>query len=456
MVTNKEVENLENSSVKLTVTVDKDEAKSKYDELLKKYAKQAHIKGFRKGKVPTNVLEQKYGQGIKEEAMVNIIEESLKQVIDEVEDDKKPLPYSRPALADEDNTELSFYEDFTYAVTYDIYPEVKVGEYKGLEIEVPQVKVKKEDEERELESIRDQNSMVVEKEGGAVEKDDIVTVDYVELDDNDQEVEGTERSDFVFTVGTGYNVYQFDDELIGMKKGEEKVIEKEFPEDYEYEDYAGKKVRVKVTVKVIKQKDMPELDDELAQDVSDEYETLDDLRKAIRKQMEEKLEEKLRQQKIEKLFDQLIEKSEIDLPDSMIDAELENSWQNFVQQARIGEEQVLQILEAQGRTKEDLMAEWRPSAERSVKFQLLVEKLKELEPEAVEVTDEEVDEEIKGHAEKNDRDFEEIKKYYEDNNMMEYVKNDVKNRKLFDFLLEQSKIKKGEKIDYLDFVGENN
>jgi trigger factor len=171
--------------------------------------------------------------------------------------------------------------------------------------------------------------------------------------------------------------------------------------------------------------------------------------------MEERVEEKLRQQKVEKLFDQIIDAASIDLPESMIEAELENSWQRFVQQARIGEEQVLQILQAQGKRKEDLMGEWRPSAERSVKFQLIVEKLKELEPQAVEVSDEEVDEEIRSHAEKNNRDFEEVKKYYQDNNMLEYVKNDVQNRKLFDFLLEQSKIKKGEKLGYLDFVGEN-
>lgn len=454
MVTQKEIENLENSSVKLTVTVDKDETKSKYDELLKKYAKTAQIKGFRKGKVPPQILEQKYGEGIKEEAMINIIEESLKEVIDEV--DQKPLPYSRPALDDEDNTNLSFDEDFTYSVVYDVYPDIELGEYKGLEIEVPQVKVLKKDVDRELEQIREQNAMVVEKGEGAVEKDDIVTVDYVELDENGEEKEETRRSEFVFTVGTEYNIYKFDNDIIGMKKGEEKVIEKEFPEDYEYQDYAGKKVQIKVKVTVIKKKELPELDDELAQDVSEEYETLEDLRASVKKRLEDDLNNKLREKKTEKLFDRIIESSTIPFPESMVQAELENSWNNFVQQARIGEEQVLKILEGQGRTKEDLLSEWRENAERSLKFQLLVEKIKELEPDAVEVSEEEIDEEIKKNAENNDREFEELKKYLEDNNMMEYVKSDVKNRKLFDFLIEQSKIKKGEKIDYLDFMEQNN
>jgi trigger factor len=453
MVTNKEVQKLENSAVKLTLTVDKETAKQKYDELLKKYAKQAHIKGFRKGKVPTNVLEQKFGEGIKEEASINIIEESLREVFDNDEVEKKPLPYAQPSLDDEENTNFEVGEDFTFSVVYDVYPDVEPGDYKGLEVEAPNVKVTKKDEERELKEIQEQNAIVQEKEGGAVEQDDIVTVDYVELDENDQPIEGTERSDFVFTVGSEYNIYKFDEQVKGMQQDEEKVIEKEFPEDYDYEDYAGKKVRVKVTVKQIKQKEVPELDDELAQDVSENYETLEDLRKDIRQRMEDTLQDKLRQTKIERLFDQIIENSTIEVPEAMIKAELENSWNNFVRQSRLGEEQVLSILEAQGKNKDDLMEEWRPSAERSVKFQLLVEKLKELE--GIESSEDEIDAKIKEQAEQSGQDYEEVKQYFEQNNMLDYVKSDVENRKLFDYLLEQSKIKKGEKLDYLDFVQDN-
>ncbi|HDQ13517.1 MAG TPA: trigger factor [Sediminispirochaeta sp.] len=452
MVTQKEVKDLEKSSVKLTVTVDREEAQKKYDQLLKKYAKTAHIKGFRKGKVPPPVLEQKYGEGIKQEAAIEIIDESLKEVFEDI--DKKPLPYAQPRLDDEENTELELGQDFTYSVIYDVFPEIEVGEYKGLEIEVPEVKLSKKDDERELKNIQEQNSMVVEKaEGSVVEKDDIITIDYVELDEQDQEVENSSRSDFVFTVGSGYNVFKIDDDVLGMKKGEEKIIEKEFPEDFEHQEYAGKKIRLKVTVKTIKQKDIPALDDELAQDVSEKYKTLDDLKKDLRRLMEENLENKLREIKIEHLFDKIIEGSKIELPESMIDAELENSWQRFISQAQIGEEQVLQILEMQGKSKEDMQAEWRPSAERSLRFQLLVEKIGELEE--IEVSDEEALEELKKQAEQAGRDFEELKEQYEKNNLMDYVKNDVKNGKLFDFLLEQSKIKKGEKLDYLDFVQNN-
>ncbi|MDZ7794193.1 MAG: trigger factor [Spirochaetia bacterium] len=452
MVTQKDVQKLEHASVKLTITVDGTEAQKKYDELLKKYAKTAHIKGFRKGKVPPKILEQKYGEGIKEEATIEILDEGLKEAIEDVE--QKPLPYAQPRLDDEESLNLTLGEDFTFSVIYDVFPDIEVGEYKGLEIEVPDVKVLKKDEKRELENIQEQNSMVAEKQGGAVEKDDIVTIDYVEIDEEGNEKPDTSRSDFVFTVGTGYNIFKIDEDIIGMQKDEEKVIEKEFPEDFEHEEYAGKKVRLKVKVKTIKQKDVPALDDELAQDVSDKYETLDDLKKDVRAQLEETLNQKLRETKIEKLFDQIIENSKVDPPESMIEAELDNSWQRFIQQSRIGEEQVLQILQMQGKTKEDMMAEWRPNAKRSLKFQLLVEKIRETE--GIEATDEEAYEELKQQAEQAGQNYEEVKQQYEQNNLMEYVKTDVQNRKLFDFLLEQSKLKKGKKIDYLDFVQNNN
>src|SRR6056297_414398 len=198
MVTQKDVKNLEKSSVKLTVTVDGAEARKKYDELLKKYAKTAHIRGFRKGKVPVAILEQKYGDGIRQEAAIEIIDTGLQEALEDI--DQKPLPYSQPRLDNEDSIDLELDKDFTFSVIYDVYPEIEVGEYKGLEIEAPDVKVTKKDEARELAKIQDQNSMVVEKEAGGVEKDDVITIDYVELDEEGNEKDDTSRKDFVFTV----------------------------------------------------------------------------------------------------------------------------------------------------------------------------------------------------------------------------------------------------------------
>jgi trigger factor len=450
MIASKEIKPLENSAVQLTVTVEKEAAKKEYNDLLKVYAQKAQIRGFRKGKVPASILEKKYGEGIREEATVKLIEESLKKVFEEIEE--KPLPYSQPELAEEKELEkIEDGKDYTFSVVYDVFPEVTLGAYEGFEIEVPDVKIKKEDETRELDQIREQNSMVVEKPDGAkAAKEDNLTITYAELDEEGNEIEGSRREDFVFTVGSGYNLYKLDDDVVGMKKGEEKVIEKGFPEDYDYPELAGKSVKVKVTVQSIKEKQVPELDDELAQDVSEKYETLEDLRKDIRKQLEQNLENKLQNLKSEAIFDKIIEGSEVPVPKSMIAAELENSWHRFVQQSRMPEEQLMQFLQMQGQSKQSIMEGWTPQAQRSLKVQLLMEKIKE--KEKPEVTDDEVDELIRTQAEENGQEFEELKETFEKQNLLEMVKNDIMGKKVIDLLLEKSKIKKGSKLGYLEFM----
>ena len=246
--------------------------------------------------------------------------------------------------------ELNPEEDFSFELIYDTFPEVKFGEYKGIEIEETQVKILKKHENAELEKIQEQNSVVMDKADETVEKDNIVTIDYVEMDGK-EEVEDTKREDFVFTIGTGYNLYKIDKQLIGLKKGEEKVISKKYKEDFENADLAGRSVKIKVLVKAVKEKQLPELDDELAQDVNEKFETLDDLRKDIKKQLKEKAAAKINGAKMEQLIDKLVESSDIDLPASMIKAEQENNWRNFLQQSQVQEEQMLQFSPCRDRQK---------------------------------------------------------------------------------------------------------
>jgi len=450
MIASKEVKAKENSSVELTVTIKKESAKEAYTKLLNEYSKKIQIKGFRKGKAPAHVLEQKYGEGIKEEAAMNIVEESLKIVFDEI--DEKPLPYSVPALQ-EGSEMMGFDEDYKYSVVYDVFPTLKVGSYKDIEIESPDAKVLKKDEDREIEKLREQNAVVIEKSDGKVEKDDIVTINYVELDEEGKELEGTSREDFVFTVGTGYNIYKFDDDIVGMKKDDEKILDKEFPEDFDNKDLAGKKVKIKVTVTTIKVNELPDLDDELAQDISEKYETLKDLRADVKKKMKDTLDKKLKELQFEKIMDKVIEGSEIPVPESMLKAEMDNSWQNFMVQSRMDEKQLLQILEMQGKTKELLLEEWRPNSTKSLKVQLLLAKL--IEDEKIEATKEEVEEEIKIQALDSGQKYEEFKELIEKNNYTAHIEGDVKNKKFIDFLISKNTITKGKKVDYLDLL-ENN
>lgn len=449
MIVSKNLENLENSAVKLTVTIGKDAVNKEYSDLLNKYAKTAQIKGFRKGKAPASVLEQKFGDSIKGEATMNLMENSLKEAYEDV--DKKPLPYAAPVLEEDDEEVLiELDKDFTFAVKYDTMPEVKLGDYKGLTIESPVCKIAKKDIDRELEMLREQNSTVVEKTSGKVEKDDIVNIDYCELDADGNAIEDGKREDFVFTVGTGYNVFKLDDDIIGMAAGEEKVIVKEYVEDDTDKSLAGQKKSIKVKINSIKVKELPELDDELAQDISDDYKTLKDLKDSVKKRLTESADNFIKESRKQAVLDKIIENTEIDVPASMTQAELDQSWNQFISQSRMAEEQVLQIVEAQGRTKADMMEEWKPSAEKNVKTYLITEEL--IKAENIEVSDEEVDEELKKQAENAGMSFEDAKNYFEQNGMLFYLKNDISSRKLFDLLLDSAEIKDGEKKDYLDLI----
>jgi trigger factor len=446
VITSKNVDKLENSAVKLSLTVGKEHAAKEYKDLLSKYTKEVQIKGFRKGKVPASVLERKFGEGIRQEAAANLMDKALKAALEEVEE--KPLGYDYPEVQGE--PELNPEEDFSFELVYDTFPEVKFGEYKGVEIEEKQVKILKKHENAELEKIQEQNSVVMDKEDETVAKDNIVTIDYCEMEGK-EEKEDTKREDFVFTVGSGYNLYKLDKNITGMKKGEEKVITKKYKEDFENKDLAGRSVKIKVLIKAVKEKQLPALDDELAQDVNEKFETLDDLRKDIKSQLKEKAEGKIKGEKLEQLIDKLVESSEIDLPASMIKAEQENNWRNFLQQSGTQEEQMLQFLEMQGQTKEQMLENWKENSIKSLKSQLIFNKI--IEDEKIEVSDEEMEEEIKKQAEMYNMPVEDLKKSFGEAGLKEYLSSDIKQKKVADFLLDNAKITKAaEKVDYDDLM----
>ncbi len=449
MIKEKNVESLEQSAVKLTITVDKETVQKEYNDLVSGYAKTAQIKGFRKGKVPKEVLERKFGEGFRIEAMEKILNDSLKEAFDEIEE--KPLPYSTPKINGEPTLDLE--KDFTYSVNYDVYPELTLGEYTGLTVTVPKVEVSDEDLDRELKTLQEQNSIVTDKEGGEVEKDNIVTVDYWEVGDEGEMVDGTKREDFVFTVGSGYNLYQIDDDILGLKIDDEAVIEKTYPEDLENKDLAGQTKKIGVTVKAIKERQLPDLDDELAQDISDTYETLDDLKKDVQKRLEETAESRMRSRKIDGLLSQIVEETEVEVPHSMIYAEAESSWRNFVQQFRASETQVEQMLAAQGSSKEEMLGRWHASAEERLKQQLVVAKLIELE--GIEADKEQVEEAIKEQAERSQAEVDDVRKYYEDNGLMSYIEHEIAERKLHDVLLEKNFVKEEGSAKLLDLLQGN-
>ncbi len=442
MIVKQEVKDLEKSQVELSITVEQKALKDAYDKVVAKYLKTVQLPGFRKGKVPRNVLENKIGEGMQEESVYTVIDEAVQKAIEAVEDAKKPIAYSTPSLKDEENIAKGIDADLTFSVIYDVFPTIELPAYTDQTVDVKKIVISDETVDNEIEKIRDQNAMVIEKDK-KIEDGDIITVDYVELDEAGEEVAGTSRKDFIFTVGTGANFYKIDEDVIGMAKGEEKTISKTYGEDHDAAEYVGKTVSLKVTVKVIKVRDVPALDDEFAQDVSENYKSVADLKKGTKEKLEESAEAHIKEEKLGNLIDALLEKTDFSVPRSMIDAEVENSWRRFVSQSGMPEEQLMQYLSMSGQDKTAFTAAWVPSAEKNLRVQLLIEKIKE--KENFEVTEEELQKEV--DVQLKDITDENTKKYY-----TEMIQDDLKTRMASDFLLEKNTFNETEEVSFEDFM----
>lgn len=384
------IKKLDHSAVTLTLTLPAAKIEEDYKKTLDKYVKNAQLPGFRKGHVPAAVLERKYGESLRTESTFDTMEAFMKAEIEKLDKKDQPLPYCTPELQDEEKL-MPFKPntDITFTVKYDVQPVFDLPAYTGNSVTIDNVSVSDDDVAKELDKLREQNAMVVDKKDGIAEKGNIVNLDYVELDDKNEPKADTERKDFTFTLGSGYNYYEFDDEIAGMKKDETKIIKKTYPADFKTSALAGKTITLKVTVKSVKVKDVPALDDDFAQDVKAEYKTVADLEKATREKLEGDLKARQSDEKFDKLFDLLLSKTAIDLPQSMMEAELERDWHNYIRQSGLSEDQVLKFLSYQGQDKKSITDSWHKDAEKALKTQLILSSIQE--KEKFEVTKDEVD-----------------------------------------------------------------
>lgn len=455
MKVTKEISKLENSAVKLTATIAKEDVVSGYNKNISKYAKNVQLPGFRKGHVPVKVLEQKYGDSLKQEVLADLIDESLNQIFAEEESkDIRPLPYTQPRLDGDKLPEFSTDKDLTFSVVYDVFPSVEVKDFSKIEVKEPQVEIGEKELNEELKAIQERNAVVIDKkEGEPVEKDNIVTIDYKELDDSGTAIPGSEREGFVFTVGTGENIYKIDDEIVGMKKDETKEISKTYDAKEENKDLAGKTKKISVTVKAIKLRNLPALDDELAQDVSEKYKTLDDLKKDISEGLESAKNRKIAELKSQSLLEQLVEKNPIVLPKSMIQAEMESRWRMMAQQFQTTPEQLEKMISASGQSKENMLTQWTGDAEKMLKSRLIVDAL--IREKNIAVTPEEVEAEFAKIADESGSTIEEVKEHYKDARAKEYIIDEIKENKLYDELYKQVKVSKGDKVKFADLFKNN-
>jgi trigger factor len=434
----KEITRLEKSSVRLTLTVPKDEVASGYRDLLRKYVRDAQIPGFRRGKVPPAVLEMKFGEALKGEALGKIIENSIEGVFGDegLPQDERPLPYSRPEMEGEPVFDPE--RDLTFSLVYDVKPRVEIARWKGFEVEVPRSEVTEADVARELEDVRDRNSFVMDREDGAAARDgDIVTISYRALDGNGEAVEGSGRDDMAYTLASGDGAPEFDPEIVGMARGETK-------------EFAGPDGgRTRLTLVALKEKRLPELDDELAQDVDEKFATLDDLRKNARERLEARLNGRLRELRISRLMDRIMEGVPIELPESMVRAEIGGRIGSLGRTFGMTPEALVRMMAEAGNGVENA---WRPAAEKSLRSNLVMDAIMRDNP--IEVGDDEIEAEIAtATADSEDPAGDALRLREEDG--LRYVRHEIMERKLLDALFAENTFREGPELSYLDLMADN-
>jgi len=446
MIEDKQLEPLNNSAVKLTVRVRPDDVDKTFYGLLDKYSKSAQIPGFRKGKVPRDVIVRKFGEGLRKETAEKLLESALREALES--EDASPI--SKPILEKISNMELG--RPFTFSVTFDVFPDIEMAEFRGIEVENLRIEISREDVDREIENIRMQNSIVVDKKDGIAAHECVVTTDYVELDNEDRPLEKSRRKGFVFTLGRGNgHPYGLDSQIEGMRVGETRVLEASRDEG-KNPSRPPRKVAVKVSVVAVKVRELPDLDDELARDISEELNSLEELKEKLRNDLERRAELKIRARKINKITDKLLEDTKIDLPNSMIKNDLEQTWQDYVGQSGVSEEVLIEALKNANQSKETVLDKWREDSIKSIKTRLIYGKL--AENEKIVVSDERIDAELERRRAGQGINVEEMEKRFGAKQFREYLRSELLQEQLFDFLISNSIDKESQTIEYAALMNE--
>lgn len=382
---NVKVEKKENSVVEIEFTIDKEQFNAELDKAFKQNAKKFKVPGFRNGMVPRAVVEKTYGEGVLYEFVIeNTVDEAYRTAV--VENELEIV--SRPEL---DIKQIGKDKDFVFVVTVCVKPEAKVADYKGIEVKKVSTRVTKKEVEEELERIREKNARIVTVEDRDLKDGDISVIDFEGFVDG-VAFDGGKGENFELTIGSGQFIPGFEDQMVGMKIGEERDVNVKFPEEYHAENLAGKDATFKVKLHEIKEKVLPELDDEFAKDVS-EFDTLEEYRKDLNKKVKERKENQAKATKEQEAIEKFIEKVEVVIPDGMIDEEVEKMVEEMNANLSYQGLNIDQYLQYMGITLEDYKKEMRAQAEKRIKLNLGLEAV--AKEEKVEVSDEEIDAKIK-------------------------------------------------------------
>ncbi|SKC38484.1 trigger factor [Maledivibacter halophilus] len=419
----------EGNKVTLQITVSNEEFKKAVHQSYLKNRKKFNLPGFRKGKAPKKIIEMQYGEGVFYEDAINMV---LPGKYDEAVKEHKLEPVDRPDI---DIEEIEKDKDLLFTATVTVKPEVNLGDYKGIEVEKVEYNVTDEDLEKEIEKMREMNSRLVNIEDRPVQKDDNVIIDYKGFVGEEQ-FEGGTAENQTLVIGSNQFIPGFEDQLIGGNIGDEIEVKVTFPEDYHAKNLAGKDAVFKVNIKEIKFKELPELDDEFAKDVS-EFDTLEELKNDIKVKLEEDAKDRAEKELREKVLDKVTENVEVDIPEAMVETEIDNMLRDFNFQLQYQGLNLEKYLEFTNGKIEDLRKQMKDDAYNRVKTSLALEAIGE--KENVEATDEDLEKELEKMAESHKMTVEKLKESFKEENFG-YIKNNIKVRKTIDFLVENAKI----------------
>lgn len=410
-----QVEKLEHNMAKLTIEVSAEELEKALQGAYNKQKKNISIPGFRKGKVPRQMIEKMYGPEVfYDEAANHMISEAYGKAYDECELEIA----SQPTI---DVVQLEKGKDFIFTAEVAVKPEVKLGEYKGLKVDKVSTRVMQKEVDEEIEKERERNARTVEVTDRAVQDKDIVTLDFEGFVDG-VAFEGGKGENYPLTIGSGAFIPGFEEQLIGAEIDKETEVKVTFPEEYQAKELAGKEAVFKCTVHEIKAKELPELDDEFASEVSEEAETLEDYKAEVKAKIKERKENEGKEKKENQAVEQAVANAEIDLPAPMVDLQAKQMADDFARRIMQQGMSVEQYFQFTGLNEEKMMEELKPQAEKRIRTRLVLEAI--VAAENIEVSDERLDEELQKMADSYQMEVEKLKEFMGENEKKQ-MKEDI-------------------------------
>ena len=436
-----QVEKLEHNMVKLTIEVEAAEFDAATKRAYNKKKSSFNLPGFRKGKVPMNVIEKTYGAGVfYEDAANDIIPKAYADALDEAGIDV----VSRPEI---DVTKIGKGESFVFTATVAVKPEVTLGQYKGLEVQKDSVEVTEEEVEAELKKAQEQNAREITVEDRAVKEGDVITLDYAGTIDG-VPFDGGTASSQKLEIGSHSFIDTFEDQLVGLNIGDEKDVEVTFPEEYHAPELAGKPATFHVKVLGITEKQLPEIDDDFAQDTT-EFDSLEEYKADVRAKLEKSKEDLAKSAMQNVLVEKAVEGATMDIPDAMIDSQVEQMVDEFKQRVSYQGISFEQYLQFTGQNLEALEESMRPEAVKRIQGSLVLEAI--VAAESIEATDEDLNKEMEKMASMYQMDVEQIASFIQDE-QKENMKKDIAIQKAVEFLAAEANVT--EASDELDFEAE--